>query len=70
MNRKHEGVFRQELRRMLQDYKRTKNLYRLCMSLLSLMKRCKFSWQYYYILENFPDVFKDVFPEEYIVETL
>jgi len=67
---KREGKFRQEMRRILLEFKQTGNLYRLCKGLLQLMKKCKYYWQVYYILDNFDDIFKEIYPDEYVVETL
>ena len=67
---KREGKFRQEMRRILLEFKQTGNLYRLCKRLLLLMKKCKYYWQVYYILDNFDDIFKEIYPDEYVVETL
>jgi len=67
---KYEGVYRRSLREIFTKYKETYNLKKLIKDCIWIGDLARYRWQYYYILNNVDEIFKEVLTNEYVVEEL
>jgi len=62
LKKKYEGIIRRRIRKALEDYKHTKDLRTLLLTILAIGDKNSYAWIYYYKKENLEELFAEYFP--------
>ena len=65
-----QGVFETAIRRALERYKHTRNLYRLCVDMIDIGDKIQYAWMRGHAIDMLYKCFKEILPEHYVVEEL
>ena len=66
----YEGLYRERLREAMKRYKKTNDLTHLMLDMINIGDLIRYNWQLIYIIEHTYDIFKEVFPDRYVLNKI